>query len=174
MDDNKLDFEQARINHLSLKYRLRSILYGTETGEAPVLSQYECDAGKWIYGQALKAYGHIPEMQELEKVHAETHTTAKELVTLYKYGKVDEARSGLNNLEKFADQLVELLNILEKKLEKTEKNNKPPVQIKKPEADLEEYQELLKNRLELEKENKALREKVAELEKKLKKLTDDR
>ena len=74
MDNIKLDFEQARARHLLFKSRLRSILYGIEIDEAPVLSHFECNVGKWIYGHALKTYGHIPEMQELEKVHADIHT----------------------------------------------------------------------------------------------------
>ena len=113
----QLDFEQAKTKHLLFKSKLRSILYGAQLAdEAPVLSHYECTVGKWIYNHALKAYGHIPEMQELEKVHADIHTSARQLVALYKEGKVDEAREGLTSMEKIADHLVGLLAIVEHKL----------------------------------------------------------
>ena len=113
----QLDFEQAKAKHLLFKSKLRSILYGAKlTDEAPVLSHYECTVGKWIYNHALKAYGHIPEMQELEKVHADIHTSARELVALYRDGKEEEARKGLTGMEKIADHLVGLLAIVEHKL----------------------------------------------------------
>ncbi len=122
MEDSKetiihLDFEQAKAKHLLFKSKLRSILYGAKlTDEAPVLSHFECTVGKWIYNHALKAYGHIPDMQELEKVHADIHTSARELVALYKDGKEEEARKGLIGMEKIADHLVGLLAIVEHKL----------------------------------------------------------
>jgi PAS domain S-box-containing protein len=113
----QLDFEQAKAKHLLFKSKLRSILYGAQLiDEAPVLSHYECTVGKWIYNHALKAYGHIPEMQELEKIHADIHTSARELVALYKDGKEEEARRGLTGMEKIADHLVGLLAIVEHKL----------------------------------------------------------
>lgn len=111
-----LDFEQARARHLLFKSRLRSILYGIEVDETSVVSHYECAVGKWIYGHALQDYGHIPEMHELEKVHAEIHTSAKDLIELYKRSKVEEARNGLEGMEKIADHLVRLLSIVEIKL----------------------------------------------------------
>ncbi|MDQ3047452.1 MAG: CZB domain-containing protein [Bacteroidota bacterium] len=108
-DSVKLDFEQARAKHILFKSRLRSILYGIELDETPVLSHYECNVGKWIYNHALRAYGHLTEMVELEKVHAEIHSSARRLVTLYKDGKVEQARLGLQEMENVADHLVELL-----------------------------------------------------------------
>ncbi len=112
-----LDFEQAKAKHLLFKSKLRSILYGSELiDETPVLSHYECAVGKWIYNHALKAYGHIPEMLDLEKVHADIHNSARELIAQYKEGKQDEARKGLTGMEKIADHLISLLAIVEHKL----------------------------------------------------------
>lgn len=116
MENIKLDFEQAKAKHLLFKSRLRSILYGEIIDESPVLSHFECAVGKWIYSYALKTYGRIPEMQELEKVHEDIHTSAKQLVNLYKKGNIEEARGGLADMEKIADHLVRLLTILENKL----------------------------------------------------------
>ena len=53
-----------------------------EVDEAPVLSHHECGVGKWIYGHTLAAYGHLPEMRELERVPADIHTSARRLVGL--------------------------------------------------------------------------------------------
>jgi len=113
----QLDFQQAKAKHLQFKSRLRSILYGAAlTDESPVLSHYECPVGKWIYGHALSSYGQVPEVHELEKVHADIHTVARKLVQLYKDGRIDEARKGLDRMEHIADELISLLQIVEDKL----------------------------------------------------------
>ncbi len=146
----QLDFEQAKAKHLLFKSKLRSILYGAQLNdEAPVLSHYECAVGKWIYSHALKAYAHIPEMLELEKVHADIHTSAGELVALYKEGKVEEARKGLILMEKIADHLVGLLTLVEHKLSIA----LPPVNntIEELEKNRKELKELFKANEELDK-----------------------
>lgn len=111
-----LDFEQAKAKHLLFKSKLRSILYGIDIDETPVISHFQCALGKWIYGHAINDYGHIPEMMELEIVHADIHTSARELISFYKADKVDEARKGLEGIEKISDSLVNLLSILEIKI----------------------------------------------------------
>lgn len=143
-----LDFEQAKSKHLLFKSRLRSILYDIPVEEGPVLSHHECSVGKWIYGHALAVYGHIPEMQELEMIHADIHITARKLVALHKDGKTQEARKGLSEMETVANQLVDLLGVVEKKLE-----NDPG--IYNPVSELQfnsyEYNDLLRSNAELDK-----------------------
>ncbi len=119
MNAIELDFEQAKAKHLLFKSRLRSILYDIEVDEVPVLSHHECGVGKWIYGHALAAYGHLPEMIELERVHADIHTSARQLVALYRAGQVEEARQGLSEMEEVADHLIALLSRLEAQLQHT-------------------------------------------------------
>jgi len=148
----KLDFEQARAKHLLFKSKLRSILYGIAIDKSPVLSQYDCNLGKWIYGHALKVYGHIPEVHELEKVHASIHDVARNLIDLYNKGQVLEARAGLKEMEKIADQLVELLIVSEKKLKENpvqELFNKDYSQLL--DDNLQELHELQKVNFELDK-----------------------
>jgi PAS domain-containing protein len=116
MDHLQLDFEQARAKHLLFKSKLRSILYGIEIDETPVLSHFECAVGKWIYEHALNKYGQFQEMQDVERVHADLHRKATELVGQYHEGQVEEARSGLVQIEMIAENLVSLLSALEEKL----------------------------------------------------------
>ena len=111
-----LDFEQAKAKHLLFKSKLRAILYGVEIDETPVVSHLECAVGQWIYNHALSKYGHFQEMQQVEKVHADLHRIAKTLVEKYHAGKVEEARNGLVDMEKIAENLVSLLTLLEEKL----------------------------------------------------------
>ncbi|GAA4341939.1 PAS domain-containing protein [Flaviaesturariibacter amylovorans] len=116
MNQIPFDFEQARAKHLLFKSRLRSLLYGLPADVTPVISHTECQVGQWIYSEALPAYGHIPEMQDLERVHRDIHTVARTLVALYNDGKVEEARAGLEEVEKTAQQLTTLLSAVEAKL----------------------------------------------------------
>ena len=116
MDFIELDFEKAKARHILFKTRLRSILYGAEIDETPVVSHLECSLGKWIYQQAMPAYGHIAEIQELEKVHQEIHEYARELISLYKNSEVEEAQDGFIRIELIANRLVSLLTIAEAKI----------------------------------------------------------
>ncbi|MBC7448326.1 MAG: PAS domain-containing protein [Hymenobacteraceae bacterium] len=117
MNAIELDFKQAKAKHLLFESRLRSILYDIAVDEGPVLSHHECGVGQWIYGHALAAYGHLPEMVELERVHADIHTSARRLVALYRAGQAEEARQGLSEMEQVADHLVVLLGQLESQLQ---------------------------------------------------------
>lgn len=121
MNLSTLDFEQARTKHLHFKTQLRAILYGEDVDHAPVLSHHECSVGKWIYGYALYRYQHIPEIQELEKLHEDLHVCARELVELYKSGKIPEARDGLAWMEEIAERLVSLMTAIETKVLQEEK-----------------------------------------------------
>lgn len=124
-----------------------------------MLSEYDCAVGKWIYKFALEQYGHIPEMIQLERVHAEIHSTARNLVDLYKRGEVDEAKRGLQKMEDVADHLVTLLSKVESLVDSQE--NKP-TQSKDLENRLEEFESILKINIELDKRIKEQVEKTAE------------
>lgn len=151
MDNILLDFEQAKAKHLLFKSRLRSILYGMEINELPVLSHFECGVGKWIYNHALTEYGHIAEIHELEKVHADLHAVARDLVAMYKTGKVEEARSGLSKAEAIADKLVALLSVVEKKVERNDVTNSHAGDYQSREISMQELIDLVKANEALDK-----------------------
>lgn len=142
MDKLSLDFEQAKTKHLLFKSKLRSILYGANIDESPILSHYECTVGQWIYSRAMKEYGHIAEMVELEKVHAAIHTSARKLVALYKEGHVESARAGLTEMEEIADNLVALLSKLEEKLKQDVSINPSTPDYQPVQTSLQELQDL--------------------------------
>ncbi|QRR01105.1 PAS domain S-box protein [Dyadobacter sandarakinus] len=112
----ELDFERAKARHILYKTKLRSLLYGIEVNEGPVISHLECSLGKWIHDHALKAYGHLPEVHELDQLHFQIHETGNELIGLYKSGFVSEARTGLYRIESYAVQLLDLLSRIEAKV----------------------------------------------------------
>lgn len=104
MNHHTLDFDEARARHLQFKSQLRSILYGAPIDEKPVLSQYECGVGQWIYGPGLEAYGHLPERQELEKASQEALT---ENVALLR--ELQKAKETLE--ERIREQTIELQRV---------------------------------------------------------------
>ncbi len=157
MNAIELDFEQAKARHLLFKSRLRSILYDLEVDEAPVLSHHECGVGKWIYGHALTAYGHLPQMKELERVHADIHTSARRLVQLYRAGQVQQARAGLSEMEQIADRLVGLLDQLERQLRDEAPADNPTEPFIS--LSLADFQEMLHINREFDRR---IREQVAE------------
>ena len=119
----QLDFQDAKTKHLQFKSRLRSILFGEILeDENPVLSHTECPVGKWIYNHALFTYHNIPELRDLEKVHQQIHLIARELINLYKEGKIEQSRAGLFEMESVADDLILLLEKVETKIPQQNEN----------------------------------------------------
>ena len=117
-----LDFEQARTRQLLFRTKLKSILYGAEMDELSVISPMDSKIGQWIYDHALKVYGDIPEMIELERIHKHIHEFAAELLLQYHSGKTNEARNNLHKLEPSANIFTELLTIIEKKVKESNLN----------------------------------------------------
>jgi signal transduction histidine kinase len=178
VDRINLDFEQARAKHLLFKTRLRSILYGAEIDEAPVISQHECTVGKWIYGHALADYSHIVEMRDLEKVHAELHIKAKQIVEKYRKGNIEESRSELDEIEIIAARLIDLLTTIEKKVKKEPEKIKSPISVNDElSVNLHELYELQKLNEDLYRRIRRSEEKIrqseANLQMKVKERTED-
>ena len=149
----ELDFQIAKAKHLQFKSRLRAILYDEDSeNEVPVASEFECPVGKWIYGHALAKYGSISELHELERVHADIHRSARELIRLYKEGNVQEARRGLTQVDAIAEQLISLFDVLQTKI------SNPDVLIEAP--TLSEYQHIIQILSELLEKNKELDERI--------------
>ena len=68
-----MDFNQLRLKHLQFKLRLRSLLYGAQLDEKPLVSELDCTVGRWICDQGMPACGHLPEMHRFEEVHTSLH-----------------------------------------------------------------------------------------------------
>jgi PAS domain S-box-containing protein len=117
----ELDFERAKANHLLFKTHLRSMLYGIDLSNSLVTSHTECELGKWIYSYALEKYGHVQEMQDLEKIHYKIHECANELIELFKKGEIEKAREGLTTIELIAGKLMALLSVVEVKVKSDQK-----------------------------------------------------
>jgi len=158
--NTKLDFQLAKATHLHYKNGLRSLLYENKEDDALSTYHYNCPLGKWLYEHALTVYGTIPEIHELEKAHTELHSNSRELVKIFKEGKVDQARTGLQEIEKTADQLVDFMHQVEQKIQLAE----VPTKVRRHKKDVQENIKLLNellNRNELL--DKRIKDKASDL-----------
>jgi methyl-accepting chemotaxis protein len=112
----KLDLSGAKSAHLNWKVRLRAFLDGKATlTEEEAVSHQHCAFGKWYYSEGMKNFGHIQELRDVEKPHAELHRTIKEIVKAMKAGDKAGAERLYANVEGISKQIVALLDIAESK-----------------------------------------------------------
>jgi methyl-accepting chemotaxis protein len=112
-----IDFSSARTKHLLWKTRLRAFLEGKESlTEAQAVSHRDCDLGKWLYSQGMRDYGHLPEMQQLEKIHAELHAVVKRVVRLKEADNIAEAEREFHKVEPISQKIIALLSVIEQRV----------------------------------------------------------
>ncbi len=113
-----LDFSAARTKHKLWKTRLRAFLDGeSNMNESEAVSHHDCDLGRWLYGKGLEHYGHLPEMQQLEKTHAEMHALIKQVIQSKNSGDSQKAETVFARVERYSDQIVELLTRVERQVD---------------------------------------------------------
>jgi len=111
---NTLDFSLARSKHLAWKGRLRGFLDGAESlSLEQAVSHRDCDLGKWLYSAGLAAYGHLPEMQELERLHSEMHGRVKACISHRNAGDRQAAAQDFDHVSGLSDKIVKLLDEIE-------------------------------------------------------------
>lgn len=110
----RFDVQQARIKFILFKSKLRAILYGGSIDNS-ILSPQENAFGKWLYSDALQKFSANAEVKELERINLAFTSKARELVNLYKMNKIEEARLGLRDIDKYEEELVRLLALLQNK-----------------------------------------------------------
>lgn len=114
MNLSSMDFQNVRIKHILFKSKVRSALYGGKIDDT-IFSARQSPVGEWIYTKGIPKYGNSPEMYQLEKAHQEVHNYVHELISLYKRGKIEEARDGLSYIDKHSEKFLSLLDDIEKK-----------------------------------------------------------
>ena len=110
----QVDFQQLRIKHILYKSKVRSMLYGGAFDEA--FFSRNGPIGVWFATIGMARYMKEAEMGELAKIHQELEAITLDLYRLYRNGKIDEAHSGLKNVEKQSERFLALLLLLENRL----------------------------------------------------------
>ena len=78
-----LDMKSALDAHLEWTQRLEAPMNGSSAEElevAIVASDCHCILGKWIHGEAKQQFSQLPEYRELQRIHADFHLTAGEIL----------------------------------------------------------------------------------------------
>ncbi len=112
-----LDFTIAKMNHHSWKRKLSKAVNEDQTiDEKEMVSERDCKLGKWLYAEGLEKYRDFPDIGTLERQHAELHRLTFQILEQKKQGKIDEARSSLQLLGTLSDEIVSLLDGLERSI----------------------------------------------------------
>ena len=114
---SKADFTDIRLQHVTWRVKLNDFLEGKPSmTEEQATSHKACDVGKWLYSVGMKKYGTMPEMQELEKIHVELHSTVKNIIMLKQSGKILDQEEESVKLDKILRKIMFLLVDIEEKL----------------------------------------------------------
>ena len=114
LPNQAVDFRQAKIDHFAWKARLRGLLNGHQSlDESEAVSHEHCRLGKWIYARGMQDFGHLPAMQELERVHKELHGTIREVIELNNREGPHKAQASYERFEELSGEVVRLLDQLE-------------------------------------------------------------
>ena len=110
---SSFDFQQARVKQVLFKSRLRSVLYGVREAEPALFSYADNALGQWIQTSLRPELGNLPAVHELERTVQQMLRTGQELATRYQRGQIEEARTGLDQINTYADQIEAQLVTLE-------------------------------------------------------------
>jgi hypothetical protein len=113
MNQAQIDFQQLRIKHILFKSKVRSVLYGGAIDE--VFFSKEGPIPVWFSTTGIK-YLQAPEMFELKQVYQSLENTARSLFSLYGNGKMEQAQSGLSEIESLSERFIKVLVQLEGRL----------------------------------------------------------
>ena len=113
---NMLDFGQALLKHTQWLERLRQVLDEKTAMTVEEAGSHEvCALGKWLYGPCMQRYGALKETQLLESTHKHFHGLVREIIKCKLNGEIDKAEAGYGRIGPVSRQVVELLNVVEKR-----------------------------------------------------------
>jgi len=109
-----LDFSRVKMAHHSWRLKLRHFLDGREVLDRKGLASHrDCELGQWIYAGGMEAYGHLPQMQELEQKHKDMHKLVKQVVELKHAGNTADAEEVFTRVCKTAEGVIALIDQVE-------------------------------------------------------------
>ena len=112
-----LDFYSARTAHLAWRQKIRDFLDGKEgLTHKEAVSHRDCILGKWLYSSGMKQYGHMDEMQYMEKQHEKMHKVIREIIDMKNSGNPVAAENQFHQVESLSGEIVDLLKTIENKV----------------------------------------------------------
>jgi len=114
MELTALDFQQARVKQVLFKSRLRSVLYGVREAEPSLFTLQDNPLGQWLNAVLKPQYGQRPEVLGIERLIRQTLDTGQALVRQHQRGEMEQARAGLEQIERLATEIDQLLTSVER------------------------------------------------------------
>lgn len=109
-----LDFTIAKMKHQLWKRKLYNYINKNEPiDEQEMVSEKDCQLGKWLYSEGMEKYKSISEINTLEQVHSKLHKLTFSIVSEKKSENIDQARQMLDELSGVSEEIVGLLDKLE-------------------------------------------------------------
>lgn len=113
-----IDLALENNNHLSLKNNLHSFVTGESAKNGSMnCYHYDCSLGKWLYSTGISTYKSIPEIHQLERIHAEMHYRVNDLMLESKKGRTEKSIEAYRKIEEITRQLSDLLKLVKEKIE---------------------------------------------------------
>lgn len=118
-----LDITIARITHVEWVNQLEMMLQkGSSSFNLP--SYHDCELGIWLYGEGLRVYKRIPEIEMLEKSHRIFHIAADKVVDWHNGSKFSSQKAAqvqvdFNDALAMSKEIVYHLTMLEFKILQT-------------------------------------------------------
>lgn len=110
------DFSAAKLAHRQWKIRLANAIMGKEIIEPKIAGNYKgCSLGKWYYGSGIAYFKNDPDFIELEKWHIQLHNLAEEIIKDVISGNRNIAKVKLEDIEKYSEKIIKLLDVIENK-----------------------------------------------------------
>lgn len=115
-----IDITLARITHMEWVYQLELALQ-KESVHVSITPYDKCDLGLWLYGEAIKRYNDIHEIDILEKEHRLFHFAADRVVQWHNSSKQSakaeaQARVDFGEVKRRSKEIIFLLTMIEFKL----------------------------------------------------------
>lgn len=113
------ELEEAKNSHRAWAVRLERFLLGqtVDFDKNTARRDDACPLGKWLYGEGQK-YIHLPEMQQLIKVHAEMHKTVGKVIDAKEMEDLELANQEKDNVSRYSQQILDLIDLLKESLSK--------------------------------------------------------
>jgi hypothetical protein len=116
MDLNPFAFQQARIQQVVFKSRLRSVLHGVRAAEDSLFDAQANPVQQWLDAFLQPRHGALPEVGRLRQALGQQLAHSRRLVQDYQRGRIEEARAGFALVEAVTDEINALLATLEQRL----------------------------------------------------------
>ena len=110
-----MELQDALVNHLDWKVRLRTALAERRAVDFEVASDHEhCTLGEWLKGEAATRFGHLASYQACCELHERFHREAGQVVRCINEQRAAEAQAMLGMTGAFSTASTALIEALKR------------------------------------------------------------